>query len=201
MQAQGVAGEIMTRVVIPFLIFAAMFVGAGFVSGGIVHLGEGLNIWDISLLLIGIVLFVVGSYLHEVRYIKKNIQERGMTIFLVYSLMLSIGIGMASGGMQHFVDTPEYSVYLIPIGIWIGMVAYILKENIQFSVSRWIAFVLGSVFFGFILGGLLFVFAEIMPQSWQHGAHAHGGETVEQSPTQDQAPLADAPHEGDDHHH
>lgn len=130
--------SITAQVFVPFIIFTAMFVGAGFISGGIVHLGDGFNWWDLSLIVIGIVLFVIGSYAQEVRSNQGNLKKEGVVLFLFYSLLLSIGIGMASGGTQHFVDTPEYSNYLIPIGLFLGVPAFALKQNISLLKSEWI---------------------------------------------------------------
>jgi hypothetical protein len=42
--------------------------------------------------------------------------------------MLSFGLGMLSGGMQHFADLPERCAVLIPLGIVLSFVAFFLKE-------------------------------------------------------------------------
>jgi len=124
-------------VVFPFLTFVMMFLGAGFISGGIVHLGEGANMWDISLLITGILFFIIGSYVQEIIYNKKSLKEGGTVKFLFFSLLLSLGVGMVSGGIQHFVDTPTYSAYLIPIGIFLGVMAYTFKNNISLPRPHW----------------------------------------------------------------
>lgn len=162
---------IFRRVFAPYGNFILLFIGAGFISGGIVHLGEGINWWDGSLLLLGIVLFVLGSYLQEVFYHQKNLQEEGVLAFLGYSLLLSIGVGMASGGTQHFIDTPGYSSLLIPLGVSLGVWAFVLKQGIDLTRSQWMKLVVGVALFGLVLGAGLSFVAGRLPSS---PGHAHG---------------------------
>ena len=131
----------MQRIFVPFLTFIALFIGTGFVSGSIVHMGEGVNPWDLSLLAIGAILFVTGSVFQDIQQGMKRIRGEGITLFLLLSLFLSIGIGMASGGMQHFVDTPSYSAILIPLGLGIGFIAFVLKERIALTGKEWMIIV------------------------------------------------------------
>jgi len=147
----------MQKAIIPFIIFILLFFGVGFISGGAVHLGEGVNVWDISLVVVGILLFVTGSYIQEVIFNKKNLIAEGIIPFLVYSLVLSIGVGMASGGIQHFVDTPQYSMFLIPIGLIIGLFAFIFKQNIQLASQQWVKLIVSSMIMATLLGIGLFV--------------------------------------------
>lgn len=135
----------MKRIFVPFLTFIALFIGTGFVSGSIVHMGEGINAWDASLLAIGIIFFVSGSVFQDMQQGMRRMRGEGVVFFLVLSLLLSIGIGMASGGMQHFVDTPTYSAMLIPLGLGIGFVAFLLKERINLTAREWLI-LLPSVF-------------------------------------------------------
>lgn len=160
-----------SRVFKPYGNFILLFIGAGFTSGGIVHLGEGFNWWDASLLALGILLFVLGSYMQEVLYHKKTLQEEGLVAFLGYSLLLSIGVGMASGGTQHFIDTPHYSAYLIPLGLFIGVCAFVLKQNIALSKAQWMKLLLGGAIFGLALSIGLSTLAKIVPVSSGHAAN------------------------------
>jgi len=158
-----------------YLTFISLFVGAGFISGGIVHLGEGINFWDISLLIAGVILFVLGSYIQEVLFNKKTLVSEGVVPFLFYSLILSIGVGMASGGTQHFLDTPLYSIYLIPIGLFIGIFAFVLKQNIQLQANQWRIFIPSVLAVTLALFGILHIAAAKIPDSvYQHqGGHGH----------------------------
>lgn len=165
------------RIGAPYGNFILLFIGAGFISGGIVHLGEGVNWWDGSLLVLGIVLFVLGSYLQEVLQHQKNLREEGVLAFLGYSLLLSIGVGMASGGTQHFIDTPSYSAVLIPLGLALGACAFVLKQGIQLTKGEWTRFYAGLAVTALALGVGLSALAARLPTSF---GHAHGV-TVEEA--------------------
>jgi hypothetical protein len=134
----------MISIIFSFLRFVTLFIGTGFVAGSIVHLGEGVNPWDVSLLIVGVALFTLGALFQERANGSVNIQAHGLVQFLLLSLLLSVGIGMASGGMQHFVDTPEYSAILIPLGFALGFFAYCYKEAADISRRQWWALVLVS---------------------------------------------------------
>ena len=187
--------SITKKVAIPFVIFILLFFGVGFISGGVVHLGEGFNFWDISLVGVGILLFVTGSYIQEVVFNKKNLAAEGIIPFLFYSLLLSIGVGMASGGIQHFVDTPKYSMFLIPLGLLLGVFAFIFKQNIKLTKTQWTKLVPGAMVLALFIGISLFASARFIPQNLtghDHAEHGHG--------QQDQ-PHAEDHHSGDDHPH
>jgi hypothetical protein len=136
----------------PFHEYAAKFIAIGFIAGSIVHLGEGVNLWDILVLALGIVLFLWTSVksaaltdfdtpLHRIR-------------FIALSFLLAVGIGMASGGFQHFTDTPEYSAVLIPVGLLIGYMAYERTQGKTLGVRRIISIVAGALVLGLFMNWL-----------------------------------------------
>ena len=43
--------------------------------------------------------------------------------------MLSLGLGMLSGGIQHFLDFPDYAAALLPIGVLLSLAAYLARER------------------------------------------------------------------------
>lgn len=159
------------RALIPFLTFISLFLGTGFVAGSIVHMGEGINPWDLSLLAVGVILFIAGSVAQDVRLGSKRLKEEGIFLFLALSLVLSIGIGMASGGMQHFDDTPAYSALLIPLGMGTGFIAFILKERVLISKKEWLLLVPTTVMMMVMLSVLLRLAATVLPQSQQDDHH------------------------------
>jgi len=75
------------KLISKYLVFVGMFIGAGFISGSIVHLGEGINPWDISILVIGVILFLVSTSIQEFVFNKRSIKESGVLKFLLYSLV------------------------------------------------------------------------------------------------------------------
>lgn len=180
----------MRRIFVPFITFIALFIGTGFVSGSIVHMGEGINAWDVSLLVIGAILFVAGSVFQDIQQGMKRIRGEGIGLFLLLSLLLSIGIGMASGGMQHFVDTPSYSAILIPLGLGIGLIAFVLKERIPLTPKQW-AIIVPAVCIGAALSTIaLRVAGNALPERLRQDHHAPQGEPV--LPASSSHPMDDA---------
>ena len=121
-------------IILSYLSTLALFVGTAFVSGAIVHTGNISELYKYLVIgIIGIGLFIAGSFVQESIINSKNLQEEGVTKFFLFSLMLSVGIGMISGGTQHFSDFPVYSSYLIPIGLIVSYLAFLLKNNFTFT--------------------------------------------------------------------
>jgi uncharacterized protein (DUF305 family) len=122
------------KTIFNYLSYLALFVGTGFISGAIVHSGKFSDIPKyIAIGLFGVVLFAVGSLTQEILSGKHTMNKLEATKFFLFSLFLSIGIGMISGGFQHFTDFPAYSSYLIPIGFLLSWLAFLLKNNSGFN--------------------------------------------------------------------
>ena len=122
------------KVLLTYSSFLALFLGTGFVSGAIVHSG---NLADVSkyivIGIVGVALFIIGSFIQENILNKDNLKAEGSVRFFLYSLLLSIGVGAISGGTQHFTDFPVYSSYLIPLGLVLSWFAFVLKNNFNFT--------------------------------------------------------------------
>ncbi|MFC6751611.1 hypothetical protein [Deinococcus aquaticus] len=83
-----------------------MLASTSFIAGGIVHLGLGENTtFYVTLAAVGVVCFTAGNYLQEY-VIHNNARGTGLARFLLVSFVLSIGIGMMTGGVQHYLDNP-----------------------------------------------------------------------------------------------
>ena len=125
------------------------YVGVGLISGSIVHIGTlgGAVTQYLVLVTLGITAFIVGTILEK---------ERGaITLnFIIISVLLSIGVGMVSGGTQHYLDGPVYASFLLPLGLLLGYIMFILREDKkEFKIRKVIvATVLSSALFGGLYG-------------------------------------------------
>jgi hypothetical protein len=117
------------RVLRPFLVYVLLFVGAGMVSGGVVHYPLNENFYGILAVLGGMV-FVIGSLANEALSGKGLPKAGALISLIVTSLLLSFGIGMLSGGIQHFTDFPSRTAILVPLGISLSFIAYCFKSNL-----------------------------------------------------------------------
>jgi uncharacterized protein (DUF305 family) len=138
--------------ILSYFSYLALFVGTGFISGAIVHTGNPSELGKYIVIgLVGATLFVGESFVQDFISEHKTTQ---VGKFFALSLLLSIGIGMISGGTQHFSDFPIYSSYLVPLGLVVSYFAFLLKNNISFNKQLLIAgtiivLVAGAGFFGF----------------------------------------------------
>ena len=123
------------NIILSYLSYLALFVGTGFISGAIVHSGNFSEILKYVVIgVVGILLFLTGSFVQEF-VLQKNNDKTGIVKFFFLSLLLSIGIGMISGGTQHFTDFPEYSSILIPLGLILSLLAFLFKNNYVLSTK------------------------------------------------------------------
>lgn len=64
---------------------------------------------------------------------KRSLKENAILRVILFSVVLSMGIGMISGAIQHFTDTPKYAVFLIPTGIIVSLFGFLLKNQIRLT--------------------------------------------------------------------
>ena len=102
--------------------YISLYLGIALVGGAIVH-WPNAPAKNTALVMIGLALFVFGSYI-EARKGGRGQLPR----YLFLSALLSIGIGMISGSIQHFDDFPGYCSVLIPCGVLLSLLAYSVRE-------------------------------------------------------------------------
>ena len=160
-----------------FVTFVSLFIGTGFIAGSIVHFGEGVTVWDSSVLLLGIALFVISSYVQEYGKTHERSTPKEFALFILQSFLLAIGIGMASGGTQHFIDTPLYAAVLIPLGLTIGLFTFLWREKLKTPPSKILMIFITTCLGAYVLWHALIQFNNIIPESIRegHGSHGHGG--------------------------
>lgn len=111
-----------------YLGYVGYYVGAGLISGAVVH--HPMDPTRYSMIAgAGVLVFLLATVLNDiVLATEKPVLSRTLRV-LGTSTMLSFGLGMLSGGMQHFADLPDRCAVLIPLGIVLSFVAYFLKED------------------------------------------------------------------------
>jgi Domain of unknown function (DUF305) len=123
-----------TKTILNYLSYLSLFIGTGFISRAIVHSGKLSDIPKyIAIGVLGVFLFAIGSLTQEILSGKHSMNKLEAAKFFLFSLFLSIGIGMISGGFQHFTDFPAYSSFLIPIGFMLSWSAFLFKNNAGFN--------------------------------------------------------------------
>lgn len=172
-----------------YLGYVGYFVGAGLVSGAVVH--HPLDPARYTAIgAAGAALFLVAALSSELRQDGRPGPLRLLHV-LGTSLALSFGIGMLSGGLQHFEDFPERAAVLVPAGLLLSFVAYTLKEARR--PVRHLAGPLGlAVLAVALLGhvGLRQVAAGLPAET---GGHHHGTAGTDETDEHEHAPSPTEP--------
>ncbi len=143
------------------------YVGVGLISGSIVHIGTlgGTVTPYVVLVVLGITAFIIGTILEKER-------DTITLNFITISVLLSIGVGMVSGGTQHYLDGPVYASLLLPLGLLLGYVMFVLREDKkELKLRKIIIAIISSL----LLLGVLYTVAHTLPVLEDHysGADEH----------------------------
>lgn len=111
-----------------YLVYVTYFLGIGMTSSGIVLMPFNAIRYSI-ILIIGLSLFLTSSIFNEIVVEKHQLTISQSIRLSVLSLGLALGIGMISGGIAHFKESPLYVAYLIPFGILISFISFMLKNH------------------------------------------------------------------------
>ena len=82
---------------------------------------------------IGVLIFIVASVADARHRHAAGLEGPGGGLggFVGWSVLLSIGLGMLSGSIQHFIDFPRYAAALLPLGVPVSLVAYMGRERLS----------------------------------------------------------------------
>ena len=82
-----------------------------------------------TIALVGVAVFLAATVLNE--FVLAPVRPTGSRAarLIAASLVLSLGIGMLSGGIQHFRDFPERAAVLIPVGVVLSFLAYVARNG------------------------------------------------------------------------
>ncbi|WP_189939899.1 hypothetical protein [Streptomyces aurantiogriseus] len=138
----------------------------------------------------GAAVFLFATVLNEFVLTKRRPGATRVLGIVTASLALSFGIGMLSGGLQHFEDFPERAAMLIPFGLALSWVAYVLRHE----PARWRSIVGPAGVLVLITAALALVglrgIADGMAAESGGGGHSHGEETTGEAGTPEEADQA-----------
>lgn len=152
----------MKTLIYKYFVYIIYFLGIGMTSSGIVLMP--FNPMRYSIILgVGLSLFITGSVFNEVVIDKHNLSALQSIRLILLSLTLAIGIGMISGGISHFKESPSYVSFLIPLGIIISFTSFTLKNNFELAKKqKTITFAVVIAFAILVFIGLSFVASMMM---------------------------------------
>lgn len=168
-----------------YLGYVGYFVGAGLISGAVVHHPLDPDRYT-RIAVYGALVFLTATILNEFVLTRERPGLPRMLLVIGASLLLSFGIGMLSGGLQHFDDFPARGAVLVPAGLVVSFVAFVIKDADTptrriFSLVGLAVLVTAALAFL----GLREVAASM--ESTSGGGHSHG--TAEEPAADDHAPA------------
>lgn len=181
------AGEARTRpLAARYLGYVGYFVGAGLISGAVVHHPLDPDRYT-RIAVYGALVFLCATVLNEFVLTRERPGMPRLLLVMGASLLLSFGIGMLSGGLQHFDDFPARGAVLVPAGLVVSFVAYVIKDA-DTPVRRIFGLVGLAVLVTAALAFLgLREVAASLEESAPGGGHSHG--SSEEAPADDHAPA------------
>jgi hypothetical protein len=122
----------MAEILRPYTLYDALYLGVALTGGSIVH----LPLDPARYLLIGgigVLVFIVASVADARHRHAAGLEGPGGGLgrYVGWSVLLSIGLGMLSGSIQHFIDFPHYAAVLIPLGVLVSLAAYMGRERLS----------------------------------------------------------------------
>ncbi len=156
---QTFSGSFQTRHVATLCKYA----GISFISGAVNH---GMFSGERSLLTAaaGVLVYIAGAVLFRLDGDEKTRWQD----LLGYGVIASVGLGFFTGGLQHFPDSPDRSVWVVPLGFVMSLWAFYALEGRE-TVSKAAVWRFG------LLGTLLVVLGSAA--AWwffDHYGHGHG---------------------------
>ena len=112
-----------------FVAYLAKYVGVGFISGGVVHYTVDPVLYG-TIGIIGAVMFLLGMGYSHRDHLGIN---RDSLVFVLMSLVLSFGIGITSGGVQHFGDVGHLGPVFVSLGVFLSALGYVFVESAERS--------------------------------------------------------------------
>lgn len=147
------------------LISLLSYLGVWFIGWSISH-GFFTGTRSVIMAIIWLVLFLLWEILNKST-------ERNWTETIIFWLLYSLSIGMISGGFQHFLDSPQRSLLIIPLGYFISWLVFGAKNKRE--NFNWKSIILGVLTTG-LLYGLGWSAIRYLPQSvYSQLAHDENG--------------------------
>ena len=154
----------------PYVLYVSLYLGVALTGGSVVHLPLDTPRY-LLIGAIGIVIFITASVADARRRHAEGLEGPGGGLgrYVGWSVVLSLGLGMLSGGIQHFLDFPHYAAALLPLGVVLSFVAYLARERLVPTRPRLLR--IGGVVLAFAVA--LYLGLDHLAHDLDAGAHAH----------------------------
>ena len=122
----------MTTVLPPYLLYVALYLGVALTGGSVVHMPLDPK-RSVLIGVIGVIIFIVASAIDARRRKLATAEGAALPGYIIWSVILSLGLGMLSGSIQHFIDFPQYAAALLALGVPVSLASYVGAKNLWFG--------------------------------------------------------------------
>lgn len=143
--------------------------GISFIAGAVNH-GMFSESRSLITAAFGVCLYLLGSWL-EMRL--QDARRLSWADVLGVGIVSSIGLGFFTGGLQHFPDSPDRSVWVVPLGFALSLLAmYYIDWRTRMSVNRLITYALFSI--AVVSACSALAWTQLVGQAGDGHGHPHG---------------------------
>ena len=142
--------------------------GISFIAGAVNHgmFSESRSLITASF---GVFFYLVGSWL-EMRL--QDAERLRWADVLGVGIVSSVGLGFFTGGLQHFPDSPDRSVWVVPLGFALSLLAmYYMDWRTRMSINRLITYALFSI--AVVSACSALAWTQLVGQAGDGHGHAH----------------------------
>lgn len=178
------------------------FVGAALIAGAVVHYPIDPPVYTV-ICAVGALVFLLGTVVNEFVFAAERPTLTRAISLVAFSLLLSFGVGLLGGGIQHFEQFPGRSAAMTPIGLLMSYAAFVAKDQ----EGRWRDLVSPFGAGLLVVAALTWFGMDALASTMEPAEHDHGtSETsTDQAPADpaptEQAPTEQAPTDAGDGHH
>ena len=143
--------------------------GISFIAGAVNHgfFSESRSIWTAGF---GVLFYLLGSWL-DIRNAPARHVRWGDV--LGFGLLSSIGLGFFTGGLQHFPDSPDRSLWVVPLGFVLSLLAmYFMDWRGQLRARALVSY--GLISFAVVMAGSAAAWSVLQGAPASEHSHSHG---------------------------
>jgi hypothetical protein len=143
------------------------YAGISFISGAVNH---GMFSGERSLMtaFLGIAIYLGGAFLTRL----DSGERTSLQDLMGYGVIASIGLGFFTGGLQHFPDSPERSVWVVPLGYVMSLIAFYSLEG-RGMVSQKAMWRFGAISSTIVIAASLGAWGLFDFLGHDHSGHSH----------------------------
>ena len=145
------------------------YTGISFTAGAITHgffSGERA-IWTA---VFGVAIYLVGGTLEKIANPDK---DHSWTDVLAIGIVVSIGLGFFTGGLQHFPDSPARSSWVVPVGFAMSLLAmYLMEGKGKIKIKE--VLIYGGISLSLVIAASVYALSYFSEHGGDGHSHDHG---------------------------